>query len=139
MVDGKSIEVPVKGAVSVNDAEAYVTCGLNGFGIIQPSRYMVAPHLQSGALIEVLSDWKPPPMPISVAYLQNRHLSPKVRVFVDWISELFQHCPLMSGCKEEHFNKKFTFIGEHKQKHKPVLGNSLHELIAHHNTAESVF
>src|SRR3546814_20853230 len=52
MVDGKSIEVPVKGAVSVNDAEAYVTCGLNGFGIIQPSRYMVAPQLQSGALIE---------------------------------------------------------------------------------------
>src|SRR3546814_13970542 len=131
MVDGKSIEVPVKGAVSVNDAEAYVTCGLNGFGIIQPSRYMVAPHLQSGALIEVLSDWKPPPMPISVAYLQNRHLSPKVRVFVDWTSELFQHCPFMSGCTAEHLNKECTFVGETKHKNKPPRGNSSQQLTAH--------
>src|SRR3546814_4036932 len=73
MVDGKSIEVPVKGAVSVNDAEAYVTCGLNGFGIIQPSRYMVAPHLQSGALIEVLSDWKPPPIDRKSTRLNSSH------------------------------------------------------------------
>jgi LysR family transcriptional regulator for bpeEF and oprC len=138
MVDGKATTVPVKGAVSVNDAEAYVTCGLKGFGIIQPSHYMVAPYLQSGALVEVLSDWKPPSMPISVAYLQNRHLSPKVRVFVDWISELFQHCPLMSGCKAEHFSKECEFAGVHKPG-KPKHNTSLHELIAHTNMAESVY
>ncbi|MGB3290283.1 MAG: LysR substrate-binding domain-containing protein [Burkholderiaceae bacterium] len=135
MVDGKSTDVQMKSVVSVNDAEAYVTCGLQGFGLIQPSRYMVAPHLQSGALVEVLSDWKSPSMPISVAYLQNRHLSSKVRVFVDWISELFQQCPLMGGCAPQHFSNDCAFAGERK----PKRSTSLHELITHHNTAETVF
>ena len=99
MTDGKPRQVPMQGTVSVNDAEAYVKCGVQGFGLIQPSRYMVAPLLESGHLQEILTQWTPPPMPISVVYLHNRHLSPKVRVFVDWVSELFQQCPLLSGCK----------------------------------------
>lgn len=95
LVDGEAVDIAMKGDISVNDSEAYIKCGLEGFGIIQPGRYMVEPHLKSGALREVLSQWTPPPMPISVVYLHNRHLSPKVRVFVDWISALFQDCPLL--------------------------------------------
>ena len=97
MVDGKEIEVKMKGIVSVNDADAYVTCGLEGFGLIQPALFMVLPHLRSGQLVEVLPDLKPLPMPISAVYPHSRHLSPKVRVFVDWIAELFDRCPLLSG------------------------------------------
>jgi LysR family transcriptional regulator for bpeEF and oprC len=96
-VKGKPVDIPLQSVVSVNDAEAYVTCGVKGFGLIQVARYMVAPLLESGALREVLSDIRAPSMLISVVYLHNRHLSPKVRVFVDWISELFQRCPLLSG------------------------------------------
>lgn len=98
VVNGVSTEVKVKGTVSVNDADAYVTCGLQGFGLIQPALYMVQEHLDSGALVEVLPQWTPKPMPISVVYLQNRHLAPKVRVFVDWISELFENCPGNRAC-----------------------------------------
>ncbi|MNU02642.1 hypothetical protein D3C72_2464140 [compost metagenome] len=36
-------------------------------------------------------------MPISALYPHNRHLSPKVRAFVDWVAELFEGCPLMQG------------------------------------------
>jgi LysR family transcriptional regulator, regulator for bpeEF and oprC len=97
MVDGKEVEVKMKGMVSVNDADAYVTCGLEGFGLIQPALFMVLPHLQSGQLVEVLPELKPLPMPISAVYPHSRHLSPKVRVFVDWIAELFDRCPLLSG------------------------------------------
>jgi LysR family transcriptional regulator, regulator for bpeEF and oprC len=97
MVDGKEVEVKMKGIVSVNDADAYVTCGLEGFGLIQPALFMVLPHLRSGQLVEVLPDLKPLPMPISAVYPHSRHLSPKVRVFVDWIAELFDRCPLLSG------------------------------------------
>ncbi|WP_122158446.1 LysR family transcriptional regulator [Paraburkholderia sp.] len=96
-VDGKEVEVKMKGTVSVNDADAYVTCGLEGFGLIQPALFMVLPHLQSGQLVEVLPAIKPMPMPISAVYPHSRHLSPKVRVFVDWIAELFDRCPLLSG------------------------------------------
>jgi LysR family transcriptional regulator for bpeEF and oprC len=97
LVDGKEVEVKMKGRVSVNDADAYVTCGLEGFGLIQPARFMVLPWLQSGKLVEVLPEIRPMPMPISVVYPHSRHLSPKVRVFVDWIAELFERCPLLSG------------------------------------------
>jgi LysR family transcriptional regulator for bpeEF and oprC len=97
LVDDKEVEVKMNGSVSVNDAEAYVTCALEGFGLIQPARFMVLPHLRSGALKEVLPEWKPLPMPISAVYPHSRHLSPKVRVFVDWVAEVFDRCPLLSG------------------------------------------
>ncbi|WP_233834492.1 LysR family transcriptional regulator [Paraburkholderia sp. ZP32-5] len=97
MVEGKEVEVKMKSIVSVNDADAYVTCGLEGFGLIQPARFMVLPHLRSGQLVEVLPELKPMPMPISAVYPHSRHLSPKVRVFVDWIAEVFDRCPLLSG------------------------------------------
>lgn len=97
IVDGVLMPVKMSGSVSVNDGEAYVACGLQGFGLIQPPRYMVLPHLESGALVEVLPHLSPSPMPISVAYIQDRHLSPKVRAFVDWVAELFAACPLLGG------------------------------------------
>jgi len=97
VVDGKEVEVKMKSIVSVNDADAYVTCGLEGFGLIQPALFMVLPHLRAGQLVEVLPELKPLPMPISAVYPHSRHLSPKVRVFVDWIAELFDRCPLLSG------------------------------------------
>ncbi|WP_144159797.1 LysR family transcriptional regulator [Paraburkholderia sp. BCC1885] len=97
MVNGKEVEVKMKGTMSVNDADAYVTCGIEGFGLIQPPLFMVLPHLESGQLVEVLPEHKPLPMPISAVYPHSRHLSPKVRVFVDWIAELFDRCPLLSG------------------------------------------
>ena len=97
LVDGKEIEVKMRGSVSVNDADAYLTCALEGFGMIQAPLFMVLPHLRSGALKEVLPAWKPLPMPISTVYPHSRHLSPKVRVFVDWVAEVFDRCPLLSG------------------------------------------
>lgn len=98
-VEGRVTEVKVPSKVSVNDGDAYVACGLQGFGLIQPPRFMVQQHLQSGALREVLPQWRPSSMPISVVYPHNRHLSPKVRAFVDWAAELFGHCPILGGCE----------------------------------------
>lgn len=97
IVDGQAVPVKMRGSVSVNDSEAYVACGLQGFGMIQPARFMVLPHLESGSLVEVLPQFAPSPMAIWVAYMQNRHLSPKVRAFVDWVAELFGACPLLGG------------------------------------------
>jgi len=93
IVDGASVDVPMVGSVSVNDAEAYVTAALMGLGIAQPARFMVRELLAAGALREVLSDVASESIPISVMYPQNRHLSQKVRVFVDWVVELFGRCP----------------------------------------------
>lgn len=97
IVDGNVREMKVEGGVSVNDSDAYVDCALQGMGMIQSPRFLVLPYLQSGELREVLSQWQPAPLPISVVYLHNRHLSPKVRAFVDWVADLFAGCPLLSG------------------------------------------
>ena len=40
-------------------------------------------------LVGVLQGWTPPPYPLHVVYPTNRHLSAKLRVFVDWAVELF--------------------------------------------------
>ncbi|CAO3434007.1 LysR family transcriptional regulator [Azospirillum doebereinerae] len=95
--DGVTHEVKMAGNVAVNDADAYVTCALEGLGLGQTARFMVLPHLSSGALVEVLAEWRPALMPLSALYPHNRHLSPKVRAFVDWVAELFEGCPLMQG------------------------------------------
>ena len=131
VVDGVATEVKVNGIVSVNDSDAYVACGLQGFGLIQPARYMVLPYLESGQLREVLHTWKPSPMPISVVYLHNRHLSPKVRVFVDWVAELFSRCPLLSGC-QMHSAAECEFACQ-------PSGHTVRSVIEQHNLAESVF
>jgi DNA-binding transcriptional LysR family regulator len=96
VVDGKLNEVRMDGVVTVNDSEAYVKCGLEGFGLIQPMLFMVAPQLRDGSLQEVLPDFKPKPKPISIVYPNNRHLSAKVRVFADWVAELFESTPALA-------------------------------------------
>jgi LysR family transcriptional regulator for bpeEF and oprC len=96
VIDGVSTQVKMNGIVSVNDADAYLHCGLQGLGLIRAPLYMALPYLRSGQLIEVLSHLPTKPEPISVVYLHNRHLSPKVRAFVDWVAEMFASCPLMS-------------------------------------------
>jgi LysR family transcriptional regulator for bpeEF and oprC len=45
--------------------------------------------VDSGALVELLADWEPPPLPVSVAYPSSRHMSAKLRAFVDWTVEVF--------------------------------------------------
>lgn len=97
VVDGQAVPVKMNGSVSVNDMDAYIACALQGFGMIQPARFTVLPLLESGQLVEVLPQFSPSSMPMSVAYMQNRHLSPKVRAFVDWVAELFGACPLLGG------------------------------------------
>jgi LysR family transcriptional regulator, regulator for bpeEF and oprC len=99
-VDGNPISVPMKGRISVNDAEAYVAGALEGVGIIQAAKFQALPLIQSGALVEVLGQWKPMPMPISAVYPHNRHLSPTVRIFVDWVADLFGDSELFSGTAE---------------------------------------
>jgi DNA-binding transcriptional LysR family regulator len=88
-VNGVVQEIPIAPAISVFGAEIYTASALAGIGIIQVPRYRVAKELREGVLRELLPDNPPPPMPVSVLYPHNRHLSPRVRVFVEWLKEIF--------------------------------------------------
>lgn len=90
VIDGAVREFPVNGWMSVSDAENYVICAMRGCGLIQVPRYHVEDALKSGALIEVLSQWQKPDLPLSAMYPYHRQLSPRVRVFIDWLSDIYQ-------------------------------------------------
>jgi len=91
MVDGELQEVSIQGALSVFGAEIYSASAVAGLGIIQCPHYRMAELIEQGVMREILPDTPPPSMPVSVLYPQNRHLSPRVRVFVDWLAEVFEN------------------------------------------------
>lgn len=80
----------LRSRVSVSSTEAYLAACRAGLGLIQMPRAGVEGLLASGELEEVLPQWKPAPLPVSIVYAHNRHLSPRVRVFVDWLAHVMQ-------------------------------------------------
>lgn len=74
--------------LAVNSAEGYLAACVAGYGLMQTPHYHVAQLLREGRLQEVLSDCLPPRLALTALYPQHRQLSPRVRVFVDWLVEL---------------------------------------------------
>lgn len=75
--------------ISVNAAESFVAAAKLGLGLIQIPRYHAEAALRAGELVEVLADFPPTPTPVSLLYPRNRQLSPRVRVFIEWLMEEF--------------------------------------------------
>jgi len=88
-VSGTVEEYTLPGWISVNNADSYKTCAEQGCGIIQVPRNHVERQLRAGTLVEILAGTPCPPMIYSVLYPHHRLLSPRVRVFVDWVSALY--------------------------------------------------
>lgn len=89
-VNGEVQTLTLPGVVSVTGADVYAGAASAGLGLVQVPRYRVADELASGQLREVLADTPPPPLPVSVLYPQNRQLSVRVRVFVQWLGDVFR-------------------------------------------------
>ncbi|WP_431223148.1 LysR family transcriptional regulator [Serratia sp. L9] len=87
---GKTIEIQHRYPISVNESNAHLASGLAGLGIIQTFRFMAQAHLEKGNLLSLLDNWQPPDEKMYVVYPSNRHLSAKLRVFIDWAVERFQ-------------------------------------------------
>ncbi|WHO74452.1 LysR family transcriptional regulator [Rhizobium sp. BT03] len=88
-VDGVVHEIRIPAAVAVNAAESYISAARIGLGLIQIPRYHAEKDLAEGTLIHVLKDFPPTPTPVSLLYPRNRQLSPRVRVFIDWLVKVF--------------------------------------------------
>ena len=74
--------------VSVNSAVGYLAACVAGYGLVQSPHYHVAQLVREGRLQEVLSEHEPPPLALTALYPAHRQLSPRVRVFVDWLVDL---------------------------------------------------
>lgn len=86
---GQDIEIPIAGRLSCSNRDAQVEAASAGLGLVQVPDYAAKAAVDSGALREVLSDWRPIGPPICAVWPSNRHLLPRVRVFVDFLVGLF--------------------------------------------------
>ncbi|HEX4509466.1 MAG TPA: LysR family transcriptional regulator, partial [Burkholderiaceae bacterium] len=75
--------------LQVKDTNSYVEAALAGLGVVQAPTYAVRDALAQHRLEPLLAGWHTPVIPVHVLYAQNRYLSAKVRVFIDWVVALF--------------------------------------------------
>ncbi|WP_064169075.1 LysR substrate-binding domain-containing protein [Klebsiella pneumoniae] len=89
VVNGNVVSRRPESSVLVNNSDVLVNSGLAGLGIVHALRVQVAPYIRSGELVEILTDYSAVTKPVSLLWPDRRYLSSKVRVFIEWVSELF--------------------------------------------------
>lgn len=91
LIDGSFQTVKVQHSVGTNDADTYMALALQGLGIAQfPRSQLVQEAIAAGKLVPILQAWQPSSFPLYVVYPRNRHLNARVRVFVDWVVDLYR-------------------------------------------------
>ncbi|MER8710459.1 LysR family transcriptional regulator [Mesorhizobium sp. M1088] len=90
LVKGKVNRITLPAMMTVTGSETNVAAACLGLGLIQVPRYRVVSELESGALIEVLANFPPTPLPVHALYSHKHQLSPRLRVFIDWVAEQFR-------------------------------------------------
>ncbi|MHA6495426.1 LysR family transcriptional regulator [Pseudomonas borbori] len=91
----EGIHIHGRYVLAVDDGNAYLAAGLAGMGVLWLPDYMAKAHVAQGELLPLFEDWRLESMPLYVAFPPNRHISIKLRVFIDWVAELMaQHAPI---------------------------------------------
>ncbi|MXN65274.1 LysR family transcriptional regulator [Stappia sp. GBMRC 2046] len=88
--NGSRVSVPVKGRVEVNSAASAREAAIRDLGFLRTPESFVHRDLAEGRLVEVLQDFHPDDQAIYAVYPHRRHLSGKVRAFVDFLAKWFQ-------------------------------------------------
>ena len=87
--NGATTPVAVKGLLESNDGQVLRAAALDGLGILVQPSYIVYDDIVAGRLVPVLDEWELPRLTINLAYPSRKHLSAKVRTFIDFIVEHF--------------------------------------------------
>lgn len=91
--EGKSTMVPVNGAIQMNNSMAMREAVINGAGIMRTPTFVVGDDISRGRLHPLLNNFKTLELSIYAVYPQRRHLSPKVRAYVDFLVERITETP----------------------------------------------
>ncbi|TWX57644.1 LysR family transcriptional regulator [Colwellia hornerae] len=84
---GREKSIRVTGRLRYNNGYSLMDAALKGLGIVQLPDYYVQQHIESGELVTLLDNYRAPDEGIWAIYPQNRHLSPKIRLLVDYLAE----------------------------------------------------
>lgn len=88
---GGERKVRVSGAMHSNNGDLLAEAAAHGVGIVFEPTFIVAQDLRAGRLVPLLQDYEAAPLPIWAVYPSRKHLSAKVRVFVEFLAERFAH------------------------------------------------
>jgi DNA-binding transcriptional LysR family regulator len=98
--DGTALNISPIGNLRTNSGAVLKLAALAGHGLVCLPTYLVGDALQSGRLMTVLDDYMAPPHTLRALYPHNRHLSAKVRAFVDFLAARFgREPPWDSWCR----------------------------------------
>lgn len=86
----ESCAVPIQGLLESNDGQVLRAAALSGLGILVQPSYIVYDDIVAGRLVPVLNDWDLPRIQINIAYPSRKHLSAKVRSFIDFMADEFE-------------------------------------------------
>ncbi|WP_250510901.1 LysR family transcriptional regulator [Caballeronia sp. GACF4] len=75
--------------MGVNESTAHFAAGLAGLGVIQTFAYAANAAIARGELVPLLQGWQPAPYPFFLVYPPDRHMSQRLRVFIDWAMARF--------------------------------------------------
>ena len=99
--DNNAFEVPHSDGLQFDDPDIAMSSCMSGAGICPGSPFAVKNFVQAGDLVPVLPDWHFKARPIHILYPSNKHLSARIRCFVEWSLELMQHNPDIPMCPRE--------------------------------------
>jgi DNA-binding transcriptional LysR family regulator len=89
--DGEAYrELPMSGALTVNNSDAYEAACIAGLGLIQVPAVGVQERVAQGLLVEVLPELRAEPMPVTLLYANRRHLPKRVQAFMQWVAEVMR-------------------------------------------------
>ena len=89
LVRDEPFRIEPKHSILVNESNAHLACALAGLGLIHTLDFMVRPSIERGELIVVLPEYRPKPLEAFVVYPPSRQLSTKVRVFIEWVTQIY--------------------------------------------------
>ena len=94
-LNDENVHIQGRYVLAVDDGNAYLAAGLAGLGVLWLPDYMAQASVARGELVPLFADWRLDSMPMYVAFPPNRHISVKLRVFIDWVVELMaRHAPV---------------------------------------------
>lgn len=91
--DGKLVSMPVSGNLQMNNSLALREAMIAGVGIARTPTFLVGDDLAQGRLVPLLTNYAALEISIYLVYPQRRHMSPKVRAFIEFMADRIQDPP----------------------------------------------
>lgn len=83
----------VNGAFRANSGDLLRACAIAGDGLIYQPAFLVGDDLRAGTLVQVLKEFRPPPLGLYAVYPDRKHLPQRTRAFVDYATQCFEAAP----------------------------------------------